>query len=494
MSQRVLRAPALQRHSSELVDRENYQHFDSNALKQAQRQPVSTFSIDVDTASYSNVRRILNNGQLPRQDAVRLEELVNYFKYEYAPAQTENAPFSINTETTVAPWNKDRKLLRIGLQGYLPKVNEQLPVNLVFLIDVSGSMSSQNKLPLVKKSLQMLINKMDKNDRISIVVYAGAAGQVLAPTPGDQKLTILSALDNLHSGGSTNGGSGIKLAYKLAESAFIKQGTNRIILASDGDLNVGTTNTDALKDLIKEKRKSGIGFTTLGFGSGNYNDHLMEQLANVGNGTAAYIDSLKEAQKVLVEQMAGTLHNIAKDVKIQVEFNPDQVAEYRLLGYENRLLKREDFNNDKVDAGEIGAGHQVTALYELTLTGDKTQVDPLRYGKKHSKDKPQKSDELAFVRLRYKMPKGTQSKLIERPIHRSDIIPEFKKSSTSLQFAASVAAFAQKLRGGESIGDYGYQQILDQAIDSKGKDPLAYRAEFTQLVRLAMQYSQQAQQ
>lgn len=483
---------SLQPYAVEPLDREQYQHLDSNSVKLVSEAPVSTFSIDVDTASYTNVRRMLNQGRLPRHDAVRLEEFVNYFDYDYPQAQLEKAPFSIDTEVSVAPWDEQRQLFRIGLQAYEPEPAELLPVNLVFLIDVSGSMSSANKLPLLKKSFAMLVDKMRAKDRVSIVVYAGAAGQVLAPTAGNEKRTIMAALERLEAGGSTNGGAGINLAYQLAESAFIKEGTNRIILASDGDVNVGTSNIEALKDLIKEKRKTGIGFSTLGFGSGNYNDHLMEQLANVGNGSAAYIDSLKEAQKVLVEQMSATLHNIAKDVKIQIEFNPQQVAEYRLLGYENRQLKREDFNNDKVDAGEIGAGHQVTALYELVLKGDKSQIDPLRYAKASNVESGANSDELAFVRLRYKPVKGSESKLLEQAVYAKDRIQDFSQASLNMRFASSVAAFAQQLRGGEHLGDYGYQQILEQAIAAKGLDPYGYRAEFTQLIRLAMQYSKEA--
>jgi Ca-activated chloride channel family protein len=343
--------------ASEPVDREEYAHLVDNGIKLAAENPVSTFSIDVDTGSYSNVRRMLTHGQIPRQDAVRTEEMVNYFSYDYPVPEDKKTPFSIHTEMTATPWNPDTKLLHVGIKGYDVAKDQLPPSNLVFLVDVSGSMNSADKLGLLKSSLTLLSKQLSHEDRISIAVYAGAAGAVLPPTAGDQTATIQAALDALSAGGSTNGGAGIRLAYNLAEQGFIKNGINRVIIATDGDFNVGTVNFEALKDLVEEKRKTGISLTTLGFGSGNYNDHLMEQLADVGNGNYAYIDTLHEAQKVLVDEISSTLNTIAKDVKIQIEFNPDVVAEYRLIGYENRLLNREDFNNDKIDAGEIGAGH-----------------------------------------------------------------------------------------------------------------------------------------
>ena len=347
---------------SEPTNRESYAHFDDNFTKRVSEHPVSTFSIDVDTGSYANVRRMLNRGRLPRHDAVRVEEMINYFAYNYPLPDTLEPPFRVITEIAPAPWQKKNLLLHIGIKGFdIPK--EKLPpANLVFLVDVSGSMRRHDKLELLKTSLKLLSNQLTEKDKVSLVVYAGASGLVLEPTPGNQRGKIQAALARLNAGGSTNGGAGIQLAYAIAQQAFIKEGINRVLLATDGDFNVGTVNFNGLKNLIEEKRKSGISLTTLGFGTGNYNDHLMEQLADVGNGNYAYIDTLNEAQKVLVDEMGSTLKTIAKDVKIQIEFNPKTVAEYRLIGYENRMLKREDFSNDKIDAGEIGAGHTVTAL------------------------------------------------------------------------------------------------------------------------------------
>ena len=350
------------------VDRENYAPLDANPVHRVAEDPVSTFSIDVDTGSYSNVRRILNEGRMPPQDAVRVEELVNYFDYAYAAPRDPALPFGVVTEVARTPWNSKTHLLHIGIQGWKPEAAPKAS-NLVFLVDVSGSMDQPDKLPLVKSSLKLLARRLTAADRISLVVYAGNTGVVLEPTPGSETATIQSALDRLEAGGSTNGGAGIALAYAMAEKAFMKDGNNRVLLATDGDFNVGTVSFEALVDLVEEKRKSGVALTTLGFGTGNYNDRLMEQLADAGNGNYAYIDSLTEAERVLVSQRDATLHTIAKDVKIQVEFNPALVSEYRLIGYENRLLDREDFNNDRVDAGEIGAGHAVTALYEIALDG-----------------------------------------------------------------------------------------------------------------------------
>jgi Ca-activated chloride channel family protein len=468
----------------EPVDRENYEHFGDNPVKLTNRQPVSTFSIDVDTGAYSNVRRFLNGGNLPPDDAVRVEELINYFSYDYPVPDSVDVPFAVATDLAAAPWNADRLLMQIGIKGYEVSADKRSAANLVFLVDVSGSMNSADKLPLLKNALKMLTRELRADDRVSMVVYAGASGVVLEPTAGDKHFAIVRALDELRPGGSTNGASGIRLAYQLAEQSFIEDGINRVMLATDGDFNVGTVDFDALVDLIERKRVSGISLTTLGFGTGNYNDHLMEQLADSGNGNYAYIDTLNEGRKVLVDELNATLQTIASDVKIQVEFNPAVVAEYRLIGYENRMLRREDFNNDKIDAGEIGAGHTVTALYELTLVGSSARlVDPLRYGT--PEPVAQNDDkEIAFVRLRYKAPDRDTSELIERPVYRRDIRAA-GDTSAELQFAASVAAFGQLLRGGEYVGDYGFDDVAQLAARSRGTDLHGYRSEFLRLVRLA---------
>ncbi len=473
------------------VNTEKYAHLDQNAIKRVTEHPVSTFSIDVDTGSYSNMRRFINSGKLPRQDAVRVEELINYFSYQY-PEPKSNAPFGVTTEIAPSPWNKNTYLLHVGVKG-LDIAKKNLPAsNLVFLIDVSGSMRSATKLDLLKTSLKLLTKQLRSQDKISIVVYAGASGIVLEPTDGNKTATISYALDKLAAGGSTNGGAGIKLAYSVAEQAFIKDGINRIILATDGDFNVGTVNFEALTDLVEQKRKNGISLTTLGFGSGNYNDQLMEQLADKGNGNYHYIDTLNEAQKVLVDEMSSTLQTIAKDVKIQIEFNKSKVAEYRLIGYENRMLKREDFNNDKVDAGEIGAGHTVTALYEISLVGSQGQsVDKLRYN--HNKDlklsKNTINGELAFLKIRYKAPNKNTSELLTWPLKTNDIIKKLSNTSDRFRFAAAVAAFGQKLTGGKYTKHYSYSDILDMARDARGKDHFGYRGEFIKLVNLTKSLS-----
>jgi len=472
-----LRLPA------EPVDRENYGHFDDNPVKRVAERPVSTFSIDVDTGSYSNVRRFLNQGRLPVKDAVRVEELINYFSYDYPLPKDKTRPFSVTTEIAPTPWNKDTHLLRIGLKGYTIAAGKLPPANLVFLVDISGSMHSADKLPLLKSGLKLLVQKLRAQDKVSLVVYAGSTGVILEPTAGDQKGRILAALEGLTAGGSTNGGAGIRLAYAMADQGYIKGGINRVLLATDGDFNVGTVSFEALKNLVEQKRNSGVSLTTLGFGTGNYNDRLMEQLADVGNGNYAYIDNLNEANKVLVNEMSSTLETIAKDVKIQIEFNPAVVAEYRLVGYENRVLKREDFNNDRIDAGDIGAGHTVTALYELSLTGSKGQsVDPLRYG--GDKAPGGNKDELAWLRLRYKLPASDTSNLIEQPLKTADIKGS-TRTSTDFRFAAAVAAFGQQLRGGKYAGGFGYDEILALAQESRGKDAYGYRGEFLTLVNLA---------
>ncbi|MCF6300329.1 MAG: VWA domain-containing protein [Proteobacteria bacterium] len=465
----------------EPVDRENYKHFKDNQVISVRNNPVSTFSIDVDTGSYANVRRMLNQGQIPRKDAVRVEELINYFAYDYTPPENKSTPFSTITEIVPSPWNSNAHLLHIGIKGYEIEQAQRPKANLVFLLDVSGSMNSPDKLGLLKSSLKLLVKKMNKDDIVSIVVYAGAAGVVLEPTSASNPAKIVAALDKLSAGGSTNGGQGIRLAYNLAEQNFIKEGINRIIVATDGDFNVGTVNFEALKELVEAKRKTGISLTTLGFGTGNYNDHLMEQLANVGNGNYAYIDTIKEANKVLVNEMSSTLFTIAKDVKIQIEFNPKVVSEYRLLGYENRKLNREDFSNDKIDAGEIGAGHSVTAIYEVVLSGNKGWLESLRYQDKATHSK---SSELAHLRIRYKQPDQDKSQLLEWALNKSDIKP-FKQASNDFKFATSVAAFGQLLRGGKYLNDFSYDEVLKLSRASKGMDKFGYRGEFVQLVSLA---------
>jgi len=462
------------------INRENYTHRDSNPLQLVSKQPVSTFSIDVDTSSYTNVRRMLNQGQLPPADAVRAEEFINYFDYDYTPPANRKQPFSVTTELAPAPWNAKRQLLLVGIQGYRVPAASIPASNLVFLIDTSGSMNEPNKLPLLQASLKQLVRELRHRDRVAIVTYAGSAGVALPSTTGDQHATIDAAIDSLGAGGSTNGGAGIELAYAQAEQGFIKGGVNRVIMATDGDFNVGTVNQESLKTMIEDHRKSGVALTTLGFGEDNYNDAVEVMLADVGNGSHHYIDSLAEGRRVLVDEMSATLLTIASDVKIQIEFNPAQVQEYRLIGYEKRMLKREDFNNDKVDAGEIGAGANVTAIYEITPTGSAgARIDPLRYGERAAPSAT--GNELAFLRLRYKLPGQSQSRLIARPIaaHAES------QASERLRFAAAVAAFADALRGGKYLDGFGYPQIATLAQQARGDDPSGYRAGFVQLVKLA---------
>jgi Ca-activated chloride channel homolog len=478
------------RYAPMIQDGEKYAHVEEGAVLRALEHPVSTFSIDVDTGSYSNLRRMLRSGTLPRQDAVRVEEMINYFEYAYAPPRDRSQPFAVHTELAPTPWNAKTHLLRIGLQGWKPD-GELPPSNLVFLVDVSGSMESPDKLPLVKQSLKLLVQQLDARDRIALVVYAGASGVVLEPTPGDRKAQILAALDRLEAGGSTNGAEGIQLAYAMAQKGFLRHGINRVLLATDGDFNVGIVDFEQLKDLVEEKRKSGVALSTLGFGTGNYNDHLMDQLADAGNGNYTYVDGLDEARRALVQSRASTLQTIARDVKIQVEFNPAVVAEYRLIGYENRALKREDFNNDQVDAGEIGAGHSVTALYEVALRGSGGErVEALRY--QGGDGKVDGGSELAFLRLRYKAPDGDTSRLIERAITRADGVESIAKASDSLRFAAAVSAFGQLLRGGRYTEHYGYADVLQLARGARGNDAHGWKNEFLQLVTLARDLSTQA--
>jgi Ca-activated chloride channel family protein len=464
------------------ADTERYQHQQDNSVQVAAEQPVSTFSIDVDTGAYANVRRFLNNGSLPPQDAVRVEELINYFDYDYATPNARDTPFRVSTELAAAPWNSQALLMRIGIKGFEVAAKDRPAANLVFLVDVSGSMDSPDKLPLLKNAFRMLTDQLTGRDRVSMVVYAGSSGVVLEPTPGNAKQQIQAALARLSAGGSTNGASGIELAYQLAHDTFVKGGINRVVLATDGDFNVGTVDFEALVDIVERERATGVELTTLGFGSGNYNEQLMERLADAGNGNYAYIDTLSEARKVLVSQLSSTLYTIAKDVKIQVEFNPSEVLEYRLIGYENRMLAREDFNNDKVDAGEIGAGHRVTALYEVVPVGAKGRVDSLRYGARS--EAVAGKGELANVRLRYKKPGSDSSQLLEYPIRKDAAVAEGKLSS-DFRFAASVAAFGQLLRGGKYMGDFSYADVTKLASGAMGEDRDGYRKEFVSLVALA---------
>ena len=460
---------------------EKYAVHDDNPVQRTAENPVSTFSIDVDTGSYSNVRRMLVSGQRPPADAVRAEEMINYFDYAYPTPTSRATPFRVTTEMAPAPWNTKHTLLQIGIKGYNVPHADMPPANLVFLIDTSGSMDEPNKLPLLKQAFAQLVPKLRAQDRVSIVVYAGSARLVLAPTPGDHHAEILAALGHLEAGGSTNGGAGIGLAYATARSAFIKGGANRIILATDGDFNVGVDDVGSLKAMVAKQRESGIALTTLGFGEDNYNDTMAEQLADIGDGNYAYIDTLNEARKVFVEEMDATLLTIAKDVKIQMEFNPAVVSEYRLIGYEDRALRREDFNNDKIDAGEIGAGHNVTALYELTLAGSGGEAnDPLRYGKAIIASHI--DGEVGLLRLRYKQPDSQASKLIETPLQLGQI---GTSASPRLRFAAAVAAFADNLRGGQHLNGYGWDAIGKLARGTGGVDRWGYRAEFEQLVERA---------
>lgn len=462
-------------------NREQYLKLAENPVHAVAETPVSTFSIDVDTGSYANVRRYLNGGQLPPQDAVRLEELVNYFPYAY-PLPKGDVPFGVDTELAVTPWNSESRLLRIAIKASDIGVEELPPANLVFLVDVSGSMDRRDGLPLVQSTLKLLVEQLRAQDKVSMVVYAGSSSVVLEPTAGSDKMKLRAAIDRLTAGGSTAGESGIQLAYEQAQQGFIRGGINRILLATDGDFNVGISDFETLKQLAAAKRKTGVSLTTLGFGTDNYNEQLMEQLADAGDGNYAYIDNLREARKVLVDQLSSTLATVASDVKIQVEFNPAQVSEYRLLGYENRALKREDFSNDKVDAGEIGAGHTVTALYEVVPVGAKGWLEPLRYQK--AETATGKQGELALLRIRYKAPGQSASKLLEQPIQASDA-PAISQASEDLRFAAAVAAFAQQLRGEKHTGDFSPADSAELARSAKGADRFGLRAEFVQLVELA---------
>ncbi len=465
------------------ANREQYAPFEESAVKQVAEAPVSTFSIDVDTASYSLMRSSLMNGQLPAPSSIRLEELINYFDYDYPVPPTIEAPFAVDMALVDSPWSPGTLLLRVGVQGY--EVQTALPrSNLVFLIDTSGSMNQRNKLPLLKSSLKLLLNTLDDDDTVAIATYAGSAGVALEPTAVAEKAKILQAIDTLQPGGSTAGAAGIELAYQLATQSFDTQAVNRVFLATDGDFNVGIANPEALEDFIAEKRDSGVYLSVLGFGRGNVNDAIMQSLAQAGNGNAAYIDTLNEARKVLVDQAQSTVIPIANDVKIQIEFNPQQVAEYRLLGYETRALAREDFNNDAVDAGEVGSGQSVTALYELTPVGSEARrVDELRYGDEATVT-PDPEAEYAFFKLRYKPLGSDQSRLISQPVTPEDRVAEITQDPNTC-FAAAVAAFGLRLKNDRYIGDYGYDQIAQLGRACQGDDADGYRAEFLNLVRLA---------
>lgn len=425
-------------------ENEKYPDAPINNIKSVATEPVSTFSIDVDTAAYANVRRYLNDGTLPPRDAVRVEEMINYFDYHYAKPKSAETPFRATTALVPSPWSKDRQILHIGLQGFDIPRDTQPPLNLVFLIDTSGSMQEEDRLPLAKKTLNLLIDQLGARDHVSIVAYAGSAGEVLAPTTGKDKRKIREALNALESGGSTAGGEGLALAYALGEENFDAKAVNRVILLTDGDFNVGVNDPAKLKDFIAEKRKSGIYLSVYGFGRGNYNDVIMQAIAQTGNGTAAYIDTMQEARKLLRDDLGGSLFPIADDVKIQIEFNPAVVSEYRLIGYETRMLNREDFNNDQVDAGEVGSGVSVTALYEITPRGAKASSDPLRY----QETAPVKSmgDELAFLKIRYKKPGGTVSKLISQPVS-SRAVASVDAAPEATRWALAVAGFGERLRG-----------------------------------------------
>jgi Ca-activated chloride channel family protein len=467
------------------VDRDRYEDVDPNPIHIVAEDPVSTFSIDVDTASYANVRRMLNEGRLPPRDAVRIEELVNYFRYDYPLPQSRDRPFSTNVTVAPSPWAEGRQLVHIGLQGYNIVPRERPPLNLVLLLDVSGSMAAPNKLPLVQQSFRMLIDQLTARDRVSIVVYAGAAGAVLEPTPGNERGRILAALDALNAGGSTAGGEGLRLAYALAEQNFNRNAVNRIIIATDGDFNVGINDPQQLQDFVSRKRETGIYLSVFGFGGGNYNDALMQRLAQNGNGVATYIDTLNEARRVLRDEMASNMFSIANDVKIQVEFNPQRVAEYRLIGYETRMLRREDFNNDQVDAGEIGAGHSVTAIYEITPVGGPTFTEPLRY-QDRAQPAPSTASELAFLRIRYKLPGEDQSRLIERPIIDRDRVQDIAAAPEYVRFATAVAGYGQLLRGDPYLSQgYGWDEVIALAQGARGSDEFGWRAEFVQLARAA---------
>lgn len=470
----------------QIENTERYQEITTNPVHEVAKEPVSTFSIDVDTGSYANVRRFLNNGQLPPQDAVRVEELINYFPYQYQYPKSKSQPFGVTTEVSPSPWNAEAKIIRIGIKASDQTVASLPPANLVFLIDTSGSMNTPDKLPLVKKTLRLLTEQMRPQDRIAIVAYSGYTQVVLPSTSIQEKNKILTEIDKLSAYGATAGGSAIKMAYEEAQKSFIKNGINRIIMATDGDFNVGISDFKTLKDMVAEKRKSGVSLTTLGYGTGNYNEKMMEQLADAGDGNYSYIDNEREAKKVLVDQLSSTLSVVAKDVKLQVEFNPKTVSEYRLIGYENRMLKKEDFNNDKVDAGEIGSGHTVTALYEIIPAGKKGWNTPSRYAPK--KEVKSFGNEYAYLNIRYKPVGKEQSILISEPIKMNNIV-KLNEASEDMRFALAVAAYGQLLRNGQYTGNFNWQDTIKLAKGSVGKDSFGFRNEFIELVGIAERLS-----
>jgi len=466
------------------TDTERYQKQPENPVKAVAQEPVSTFSIDVDTGSYANVRRFLNNGRLPPKDAVRIEEIVNYFPYSY-PLPQDGRPFAVHTQTVDSPWQPEAKLIKIGIQAQDTAKKNLPPANLVFLVDVSGSMNSPDKLPLVKKTLRLLTQQLRPQDKVTIITYASGEKLVLPPTSGKDKDTILRAVNSLEAGGATSGERALRMAYDEAQKAFVKNGINRILLATDGDFNVGVADTETLKSMVAEKRKSGISLSTLGFGTDNYNEEMMEQIADAGDGNYSYIDSEKEAKKVLQHQLTSTLATVAQDVKIQVEFNPATVKEYRLVGYTNRTLRNEDFNNDKVDAGDIGSGHSVTALYEIIPQGKTGWLADSRYQKAPAADGSK--NEYAYVKVRYKLPGQSASKLIEQPVPARSIPLAQADADTRLALAA--ASYAQQLRGGEYNGKLDWSAIEKMAAATRAKDPYGFIAEFKELIGIAKSLS-----
>lgn len=477
------------------AERNRVQSFDSNGVKSVTDEPVSTFSADVDTASYAMMRQALKQGTLPDPNTVRVEELVNYFPYDYPGPDAAETPFQATVTVTPTPWNEHTKLLHVGLKGYDLSPTERPRANLVFLIDVSGSMNADNKLPLLKSAFRLLVNKLDPDDTVSIVTYAGEAGTVLEPTRAADKQQILDAMEQLRPGGSTAGAVGLEQAYRLAQKGFVEGGVNRVMLATDGDFNVGPSDDEALKSMIETKRESGVFLSVFGFGQGNYNDQLMQTIAQNGNGVAAYIDTLSEAEKTLVQEASASLFPIASDVKLQVEFNPAMIAEYRQIGFETRALTREDFNNDRVDAGEIGSGHTVTAIYEITPVGSPAVLNnDLRYGEPKPAAEPGTESglggEYAFLKIRAKTPGEAQSKLTEIPVTAENEVSSFGAASEDVRFSIAVAAFGQKLRKTDSVARYGYDAIEKIASDARGADPYGYRSEFLQLVRLANNLAQ----
>ena len=478
---------------NEEYDREGYDHITENNFLKVNDNPLSTFSIDVDAASYSNMRRFLNAGQLPPAGAIRIEEMVNYFKYDY-PQPKAGDPFSVNTEISECPWNRGHRLAMIGLQGRIIPTQNLPASNIVFLIDVSGSMFSEDKLPLLKQSLKLLVDQLRENDKVSLCVYAGNAGLVMPATNGLQKQKIKDAIDALEAGGSTAGGAGIQLAYKTAKENFVTGGNNRVILCTDGDFNVGISSDDELERMIEKERETGVFLTVLGFGTGNYQDAKMQKLADKGNGNHAYIDQLSEAKKVLVSEFGGTLFTIAKDVKLQVEFNPALVQGYRLIGYENRMLNKEDFNDDRKDAGEMGSGHTVTALYEIIPVGVSSEflkkVDTLKYQREEKFSSSTFSNELMTVKLRYKEPDGNTSKLLEVPVKDENKI--LQNSTTNLRFASAVAEFGMLLRSSAFKQQSTFKQVISLAGSALGNDIEGYRKEFVQLAQRATTLAKKA--